>query len=123
NVPTPDLIAAYEEGDQRKDISIGYITLSGSQWIEDTYPYIKKYVHPHAQHNNTGMNWPVYRYAETLLSLAEALNEQSQTVEAAKYLNQVRERAGLDPATAAGQAGLREAIFRERRVELAFENK
>lgn len=123
NVPTPDLIAAYEEGDERKDISIGYITLSGSQWIEDTYPYIKKYIHPHAQHNNTGMNWPVYRYAETLLSLAEALNEQSQTVEAAKYLNQVRERAGLDPATASGQAGLREAIFRERRVELAFENK
>lgn len=123
NTPTPDLLAAYEEGDEREDITIGYVTLSGSQWIQDTYPYVKKYIHPHAQHNNTGMNWPIYRYAETLLFLAEALNEQGQTGDAAGYLNQVRQRAGLNPTTASGQAGLREAIFRERRVELAFENK
>ncbi|QEC51854.1 putative outer membrane starch-binding protein [Anseongella ginsenosidimutans] len=123
NTPTPDLIAAYEAGDEREEATIGYVTLSGSQWIEDTYPYVKKYVHPHSQHNNTGMNWPIYRYAETLLFLAEALNEQNQTGEAAGYLNQVRARAGLGATTASGQAELREAIFKERRVELAFENK
>lgn len=123
NIPTPDLIAAYETGDKRKDISIGYVTLSQSLAENKTYPYIKKYARPHALHNNTGQNWPVYRYAEVLLFLAEALNEQGKPADAATYLNQVRARAGLAATKAASQADMREAIFKERRVELAFENK
>lgn len=123
NIPTPDLIAAYETGDKRKDISIGYVTLSGSRVTNKTYPYIKKYARPHSLHNNTGQNWPVYRYAEVLLFLAESLNEQGKPADAAMYLNQVRTRAGLAATKAASQAEMREAIFKERRVELAFENK
>nr|WP_266366153.1 RagB/SusD family nutrient uptake outer membrane protein [Tellurirhabdus rosea] len=123
NVPTPDIIAAYEAGDKRRDISIGYVTLSQSLRDNKVYPYIKKYARPHALHNNTGQNWPVYRFAEALLFMAEVLNEQGKTTEAIPFLNQVRARAGLAPTTAATQATLREAIFRERRVELAFENK
>ncbi|MGA0555565.1 RagB/SusD family nutrient uptake outer membrane protein [Larkinella sp. VNQ87] len=123
NVPTPDLIAAYETGDKRKDISIGYVTLSQALTENKTFPYIKKYARTHAQHNNTGQNWPVYRYAEVLLFLAESLNEQGKTAEAATYLNQVRARAGLAATTATTQVTMREAIFKERRVELAFENK
>lgn len=123
NVPTPDIIAAYEPGDKRKDISIGYVTLSQSLRANKTYPYIKKYARTHAQHNNTGQNWPVYRYAEVLLFLAEALNEQGKTADATPFLNQVRTRAGLEASTAASQTAMRDAIYRERRVELAFENK
>lgn len=123
NIPTPDLIAAYEAGDKRKDISIGYVKLSQSLREDQTYPYIKKYARTHSLQNNTGQNWPVYRYAEVLLFLAESLNEQGKTGEAATYLNQVRVRAGLAPATASAQADMREVIFKERRVELAFENK
>ncbi|GAB4034440.1 RagB/SusD family nutrient uptake outer membrane protein [Spirosoma gilvum] len=123
NIPTPDLIAAYETGDKRKDISIGTVTLSTSLRANKVYPYIKKYARTHALHNNTGQNWPVYRYAEVLLFLAESLNEQGKTGEAATYLNQVRARAGLAATTASSQADMREAIFKERRVELAFENK
>ncbi|QMW00785.1 RagB/SusD family nutrient uptake outer membrane protein [Spirosoma foliorum] len=123
NIPTPDLIAAYETGDKRKDISIGYVTLSGSLRADKTYPYIKKYARVHSLNQNTGQNWPVYRYAEVLLFLAESLNEQGKTGEAAPYLNQVRTRAGLAATTASSQADMREAIFKERRVELAFENK
>ena len=123
NIPTPDLIAAYETGDKRKDISIGYVTLSQSLRTNQTYPYIKKYARTHALHGNTGTNWPVYRYAEVLLFLAESLNEQGKPGEAATYINQVRARAGLAPTTASAQADMREAIFKERRVELAFENK
>ncbi|QNF34502.1 RagB/SusD family nutrient uptake outer membrane protein [Adhaeribacter swui] len=119
NIPTPDIIAAYEPGDLRKDVSVGFITLSGSARSNKVYPYIKKYAKTHALHNNTGTNWPVYRYSEVLLFLAEALNEQGKTGEAATYLNQVRSRAGLGEAT----GDLREAIYQERRVELAFENK
>lgn len=120
NIPTPDIIAAYEDGDLRKDVSIGYVFLSNSFRDDKTYPYIKKYAKKHAQHNNTGTNWPVYRYSEVLLFMAEALNEQGKTGEALGYLNQVRSRAGLADA---GSADLGETIFKERRVELAFENK
>jgi len=123
NIPTPDLIAAYEPGDKRKDISIGTIVLGGSLRADKTYPYIKKYARTHSLNNNTGQNWPVYRYAEVLLFMAESLNEQAKTGEAATYLNQVRTRAGLAATTASSQADMREAIFKERRVELAFENK
>lgn len=123
NIPTPDVIAAYEAGDKRKDISIGYVTLSQSLRDNKVYPYIKKFARTHSLHNNTGQNIPVYRYSEVLLFLAEALNEQGKTAEAAPYLNQVRTRAGLAATTATSQADMREAIFKERRVELAFENK
>ncbi|HRO47279.1 RagB/SusD family nutrient uptake outer membrane protein [Agriterribacter sp.] len=123
NIPTPDLIAAYEPDDERKDASIGYVTLSGSLWAPKTYPYTKKYAKPHALDNNTGINWPVYRYAEVCLFYAEALNEQNKPGDAATYLDKVRNRAGLGNTTATSQADMREAIFKERRVELAFENK
>lgn len=123
NIPTPDIIAAYEDGDKRKAVSIGTVTLSTSLRANKVYPYIKKYARTHSLHNNTGQNWPVYRYAEVLLFMAEAINEQGRFGEATTYLNQVRARAGLAATTAASQTALREVIFRERRVELAFENK
>lgn len=123
NTPTPDVIASYQEGDQRKDASIAFITLSGSLRSNKVYPYIKKFAKIHSLHNNTGTNWPIYRYAETLLSLAEVLNEQGKPAEAATYLNIVRKRAGLADATQADQASMRDQIAVDRRSELAFENK
>lgn len=118
NIPTPDIIEAYEEGDVRKDASVGYLTAHG-----ETYPYIKKYCHSHALSGITNDNWPIYRYSETLLFLAEALNEQGKLSEALTYINQVRKRAGLNNLTVNSQEQMRTAILQERRVELAFENK
>ena len=119
NIPTPDIIAAYEPGDLRKDASVGYITTSGV-----SYPYIKKYAHAHAVTNNCDDDWPVYRYAEVLLMLAEAENEQAgRTADALTNLNAVRARAGLAPSTAVTQDQVRTAVMKERRLELAFENK
>ena len=118
NIPTPDIIEAYEDGDLREDASIMYITASESFWEDGIYPIIKKYVEPHALNGNHGMNWPVYRYSEVLLLLAESLEEQNKAG-AEDYLKEVRDRAGLGDYS--GDLG--EAIFNERRVELAFENK
>ncbi|MCV9387404.1 RagB/SusD family nutrient uptake outer membrane protein [Reichenbachiella ulvae] len=120
NIPTPDLLAAYEPGDLRLDASVGYITA-------DTYvntPYIKKFVHGSNIAPNTNNNWPVYRYAEVLLMIAEAKNEQGEA-DALTYLNMVHahSRTGLAPIAAASQAQLRDLIMQERRIELAFENK
>ncbi|KAA2243583.1 RagB/SusD family nutrient uptake outer membrane protein [Chitinophaga agrisoli] len=69
------------------------------------------------------------RLAEVYLSYAECLNEAAPgSADVLKYLNLIRERAGIPlygSATLpvpAGQAAMREAIRKERRVELAFEN-
>lgn len=120
NIPSDDLLAAYEPNDVRKAASIadGYTT----DGVFVPMPYTIKYLNPHAVFNNTDDNWIVYRYADVLLLLAEVLNEQSKSSEALPFLNQVRTRAGLDPVTETDQSALRDIILKERRVELAFEN-
>ena len=118
NIPTPELVNAFETGDKRKDASIANLTINGK-----TFPYAKKLLQPHALFNFAGTNWLVYRYSEVLLMYAEALTESGKTADAAKILNQVRTRAGLAESKASSQADLRTAIMNERRVELAFENK
>lgn len=121
NIPSADLIAAYEPGDKRKAASIAdtYIDPSGNVVAQ---PFVKKYLHAHTVFNNTNNNWPVYRYADVLLLLAECLNEQAKSAEALPYLNLVRSRAGLPNITTTVQATLRDVIAKERRIELAFEN-
>ena len=63
----------------------------------------------------------VYRYADVLLMYAEALNEGSSTSDAVKYLDEVRNRAGVAKTTASSQADVRLAIENERFLELHFE--
>jgi len=67
--------------------------------------------------------WVFFRYAETLLNYAEALNEAAgPNAEVLKSVNLVRVRGGL-PALATGltQEQMRQRIRNERRVELCFE--
>jgi len=60
----------------------------------------------------------VFRYAEVLLSVAEAINEQRGPDDAYEYVNEVRERAGVDPWSGLTQAEFRDAILDERGREL-----
>lgn len=48
------------------------------------------------------------------------MNEQGKTEEALVYLNRVRSRALLPVSSASTQSDVREAIIKERRVELAL---
>ena len=75
--------------------------------------------------------WIVYRYAEALLTYAEALNEYlgsptategAFSVSALEALNMVRANAGMPDVTATSQSDFREAVRREWRVEFAFED-
>lgn len=122
NLPTLDMVNAYEPGDLRKDASVGSFLRGGSQVY-----YVKKYDHDaDVNYATTPDNWPVYRYADVLLLLAEAINEQAyQTSLPFQLLNDVRTRAGLEafsPADLPDQDAFRKALAKERRVELAFEN-
>lgn len=122
NIPTKDIIAAYEVGDLRKDVSLkeGYFN-SSNVWVP--VPFINKYNHPHTIRDVTNDNWPVLRYADVLLMLAEAINEQGgANGDAYDYLNAVRTRAGLADLSGLDQTSFREAVLKERRLELAFEN-
>lgn len=123
NIPSRDMIAAYEPDDLRKDVSLkeGYYNQS-NVWVP--VPFINKYNHPHTIRGVTNDNWPVLRYADVLLMLAEAINEDANgpTQEAYDYLNAVRDRAGLDDLSGLDETSFRAAVLQERRVELAFEN-
>ncbi|WP_217607173.1 RagB/SusD family nutrient uptake outer membrane protein [Chitinophaga sp. GbtcB8] len=125
NIPTQDLMAAYEAGDKRKAASLAEGYTSNGVFVN--IPYVKKYNHGFTEVGRTNDNFPVLRYADVLLMIAECLNEQGFVAngEAFDLLNQVRTRAGLPNKTAAdvnSQAAFRDALFHERQVELAFEN-
>lgn len=71
---------------------------------------------------------PLIRYAEVLLSYLEALNESSSSSVTQdildKTINDIRDRVNLpayDINELGGQEGIRNAVRKERRVELAFE--
>ncbi len=73
--------------------------------------------------------WIVYRYAEVLLTFAEAANEAlgsptdaSLGLSALDALNMVRANAGMPDVTATSQSAFRDAVRREWRVEFAFED-
>ena len=80
--------------------------------------------------------FPIMRLADLYLLYAEALNEYSgPSGEVYKYLDMIRERAGLEgvqaswtkysisPSKTATKEGLREIIQHEREIELVFEGQ
>ena len=120
-VVEPALLAAYTAQDKRRAL-VETAPLAGS-----AQQVPRKYFDQISGGNDVGNDFIVLRYADVLLMYAEALNEEvyADTGEAFAALNQVRGRAGINALTAAdlpGQASFREAIYQERRLELALEN-
>jgi hypothetical protein len=76
--------------------------------------------------NSEPNNFPFFRLAEMYLIKAEALNELGQTAAAIGQVNIIRQRQFTPPSplsTGMSQAAARDAIFKERLFELAFEGK
>lgn len=105
---------------------------SGRQAGTNDYPptgYIVRKNLPIVPWYNNDRSLPMFRLAEIYLDYVEALNEYAPgSDDILTYLNLIRERAGIPeygsaelPAPA-GQDEMREAIRKERRVELAFES-
>jgi hypothetical protein len=101
----------------------------GASNMSQTGYNFRKLVDPTAQRVtlDNHSNIIIFRYAEILLTYAEAKNELSGP-DASVYdaLDQIRTRSGMpvvDRAAYADQASLRELIRRERRVELALEGQ
>lgn len=90
--------------------------------------WTKKYLDPKdaSQIYSGSQNFMIIRYAEILLNYAEALIETDawQNPDVVKYLNEIRNRAGMpnvDVAVYNSKDKMRELLRRERQVELAFE--
>lgn len=128
--PTQEFVSLYESADLRKDLTVLYegCPLYDDKTYSSSYSItgynlrkflVSKDVSPDYDANPA--NWPVLRYADVLLMEAEALCELGRTDEAFGPLNQVRNRAGLGNLSGLSQPVLREAIRKERRIELAYE--
>ena len=78
---------------------------------------------PGSQDGAEEPNFILIRYADVLLSLAEAINENAgPTGEAYGLVNQVRARAGVPPLTPGlAKQAFKDSLFLERRFELAME--
>lgn len=105
--------------------------------------YVKKLVHYQnvigtgSNYSVTSYPWPLIRLSDLYLLYAEALNESEGPVapDVYKYINLVRERAGLksvetswqtyssNPSKYTTKDGMRDIIRQERLIELAFESQ
>ena len=116
----PGLLNAYKPGDERKLQAQGYIQ------------YATTYVPGKFRDDDTdgrfGNDFPVIRYSDVLLMLAETLNRIQYVAdgEAFNLLNQVRARANATLYTSTdlpNQNAFNDAILLERRLEFALEHE
>ncbi len=128
--PTPELFAAFDSKDIRRDVSVQYgITINGvftpipTTTIQASKSFTTKYITPVLSNNDSRANWKVIRYADVLLMYAEALNENGKTTEALNFSKMVRNRAGLEGYVNLTQSETREKIYLERRFELTLEGQ
>lgn len=141
NLPTQDLAAAYQAGDQRKAATVFDVEAykNANPQLNVTYQvapykntglYNQKYLPRKGETSgqvelNYLNNFRILRYAEVLLMAAEAYNRSASPndAKAQDYLNRVRQRAFGDNnhnITLTGDA-LKLAIWDERRLELGME--
>ncbi|NII85293.1 RagB/SusD family nutrient uptake outer membrane protein [Pedobacter sp. SG908] len=138
NTPSEVLANAFEIGDPRRDATILFKneTTPQGDLIPSSVPnerYNQKSYVPFAMrisgfNEGAQQNFRVLRFADILLMNAEAANEQGNTSQALTSLNRVRARARggniniLPDVTTTDKTTLRNAIWKERQVELAMEN-
>ncbi len=130
NTPTQNLLDAFNaEGDNiRRDATIifrGETLYDGrivSNAVENPMYNEKAYSSANAGAGDGDKNIRVLRLAEIYLIKAEAANELNDQTTARDALNEVRDRVNLGFVTLTDQALLRKAIWKERRLELAFEH-
>lgn len=132
DMPNQDLVDAFEPNDPRLEATVlmeGSTIQGGKEydpnWSSTGYntrKYLVKRDGFTGWGSDSPVNYRVMRYSEVLLNYAESLNELGNTSQAYQYVDEVRERVGLDPLpTGMTQSEFRQAVYQERRVELALE--
>ncbi|MDB5203416.1 MAG: RagB/SusD family nutrient uptake outer membrane protein [Ferruginibacter sp.] len=117
NYPTADL-DTLTNGDGRKATLIATYGTGTAAKL-----YVRKFFSPVALIDDAENDWPVLRYADILLMLAEAQGYSPASID---LINSVRPRAGLPlytSSTITSVAQFEQALSNERRIEFAFENQ
>jgi starch-binding outer membrane protein, SusD/RagB family len=117
NYPTADYDTAHVTADPRKAVNMGVLGTGTAAKL-----YVKKFLSPVILANDGESDFPILRYADVLLMMAEAKGFTSESI---TLINQVRTRATLAalPATVSTVATFEKALADERRFEFAFENQ
>lgn len=116
NTPTSELAstaASYDPSSTRRAVNI--------QPYAKLY-YVSKFTTKAALEDDAENDFPVIRYADVLLMLAEAQGNNATSI---GYINEVRRRAGIltDLSLTLTTAAFEKALSNERRWEFAFENQ
>ncbi|GAA3991023.1 RagB/SusD family nutrient uptake outer membrane protein [Mucilaginibacter dorajii] len=117
----------FSANDTRRAVTFYTSLTNPSTGVVKVYPtfYFGKYVDRTVllTSNQSGINFPVLRYADVLLMYSEALNELSgATADAYSGINQVRNRANTGDLTPGlSQAAFRDSLYAERRREFVQE--
>lgn len=123
---------SFEDGDTRRErILTKYITTDGNTVDlldqKDNTRAMKFPPDPSAQGTFHGNDFPFIRFADILLSRAEALNEiEGPNQETIELINEIRYRAGLENIALSQyptKESLRDHILDERRWEFWYEGK
>jgi hypothetical protein len=109
--------APYYDCERLDVVGMNYIKLNDTEKYNETV----------GDGNHSGVDWPLIRYAEVMLNLAECAVKTNREAEAVQILADIRKRAGIPAGTNNYGLGhpsgdnLILAILNERRIELAFE--
>lgn len=129
NTPSLSLSNSYESGDLRREATIMYVPsvlwdgfIAPISWTNPRYNY-KAYQSSllelwNDDKGETAKNLRILKYSDVLLIRAEAGFQLGMTGEALVRINELRLRAGLDPATTVTL----QSILNERRWEMAMEH-
>ena len=104
------------EGDDKGDYYIGG---SNNMYIFKKYSYSQP--DDLIDRLKCPTDWPLIRYTDIALLLAECYVEKDRLADAATIVNKIRSRAGMPPVTPDSKEQMREAVRYERRIELSIE--
>lgn len=128
NYPTDDLIEVFTENNDPRGSGVSFITefTSAIGNVIDQYAggaYCAKYISQPDLVNDAENDFPIIRFSDVILMMAEVVNELEGPGAATPYLNEIRARANVNEITGVDtRQNFRDILLLERRLEFAFEN-
>lgn len=120
--PEADFISSYDAADLRgQNQGFFFNELDGSTFNNSVYKFF--YDDFRTANGVSNKDFPLIRYADVLLTYAEAQNEAGSSADASAYtaLNAVRSRAGLTDVSGLSKSEFREEVLKQRVLEFPAE--
>jgi len=128
-LPSHSLVNAFEPGDLRAGTTFMVLSKEDEQYYDANVKgmtYGNKYlgtITDMGVQRYSDNNIIIYRLSDVILMKAEALIQSGDIQGGVALANRIRDRAGLDPLSAASKDEALSLVLSERKKELAFEGK